>query len=839
MTILNPLRRWKCSLLACLEYGRRKRLRKRKSAGLGWVEGLETRALLSAAVVQFDVSSVLNADVVVNRLNGVTDTTQTSIDRHNNSENYSLLTQTAAVALKPAGATANGLPDNGFISANAFHPDAQLAVSNANDGNNARVSDSAFDFTLNVPQSHYQEIHVFLTAGHGSAPFQLTLNYSGGTAVTSATTVVPDWMNPVVDSQSTYNLVTGMDREKADLTGYDDANRATIFGFRFAADPNKTLQSITLTPVNSENSGRLVFFGAAGVLSNSAPVLSAIPDQNINEQSTLTVVAHATDPDGNALAYSLDAAPSGATINSSTGVLSWTPTEAQGPGSYTVSIRVTDNGSPALSDVKSFHVTVNETNIAPTLVNPGDKSVDEQTPLNFTLSASDPDLPPNVLTYTIASGALPGMSLNPNTGAFSWTPAEQQDGDALVTFSVSDNAGGSDSKTISIHVNDVNQAPVLHVFNPPTVVKTTTLNFQVASATDSDFLAGIPNTLSYSLTQTGGPASSAATIDSATGFLTWTPSADQAAGDYTFDVAVDDNTGSYNSVAVGQITVKVHSAGIVNGDLLVVGTSQADDISVLPGSGSGIVVAVNSETYSFDSTEITGEIRVLGFPGSDTAQVSGAISHPFDIEEGTGAGTLIVTATDGSDAIVLEDGSLLIGGTSIEFAGESSLVIDALGGDDEVAMNGHAAVFDTTINGGTGFDHFSAALTGGFDSVLTLLEMESADITVDGDFAGILTSVEDLDHAPGSGVIDTLTVNGSITVGAVVDAGAIDVLHVTGNQAGKVIAHGAGTIGDVTVGGDLTGTGVITAVEDSPTNGSGTVGSVSIGGDSAGTIDVG
>src|SRR5205814_5583661 len=57
--------------------------------------------------------------------------------------------------------------------------------------------------------------------------------------------------------------------------------------------------------------------------------------------------------------YSLDAgAPSGATLNPTTGVFSWMPTAAQGPATNTVTIRVTDNGPPPLADAKTFTIIV-------------------------------------------------------------------------------------------------------------------------------------------------------------------------------------------------------------------------------------------------------------------------------------------------------------------------------------------------------------------------------------------------------------------------------------------------------------------------------------------------
>ena len=82
---------------------------------------------------------------------------------------------------------------------------------------------------------------------------------------------------------------------------------------------------------------------------NLAPVLGAIGNRSVNEGATLSFTATATDADlpGQTLSYSLDAASLalGMTINSSTGAFSWTPTEAQGGLTPSVTVTVTDNGS--------------------------------------------------------------------------------------------------------------------------------------------------------------------------------------------------------------------------------------------------------------------------------------------------------------------------------------------------------------------------------------------------------------------------------------------------------------------------------------------------------------
>jgi len=70
-------------------------------------------------------------------------------------------------------------------------------------------------------------------------------------------------------------------------------------------------------------------------------------------------------------------------------------------------------------------------------------------PLQFSVSASDPNNEP--LTYT-ASPLPSGASLDPSTGAFSWTPADDQVGTYPITFTATDADGLSASTNTLIDV---------------------------------------------------------------------------------------------------------------------------------------------------------------------------------------------------------------------------------------------------------------------------------------------------------------------------------------------------------------------------------------------------
>ena len=78
------------------------------------------------------------------------------------------------------------------------------------------------------------------------------------------------------------------------------------------------------------------------------------------------------------------------------------------------------------------------------------------------------------------------MTIDANTGDFSWTPTEGQDGSHSVTVTVTDDGTGTltDSETFTITVNDINSAPVLAAIGDQTVDELATLTF-TATATDS------------------------------------------------------------------------------------------------------------------------------------------------------------------------------------------------------------------------------------------------------------------------------------------------------------------------------------------------------------------
>jgi len=223
-----------------------------------------------------------------------------------------------------------------------------------------------------------------------------------------------------------------------------------------------TPQSITVTviPVN-----------------DNAPVLGPIGDQVIDEQTELTFTATATDADlpANGLTFSLDPnAPSSASIDPTTGMFSWTPTEADGPGTFDISVLVTDDGSPALDDFEVITITVNEVNTAPTITSSNTANVAENTLLVHTLTADDADLPTQTVTFTIDGSGEDNALFKIVSGGLRFDPTpdfenpSDTNSDNVYEVSVlaDDGAGGTVPQTVLVTVTDVVvESPQTYVVN--------------------------------------------------------------------------------------------------------------------------------------------------------------------------------------------------------------------------------------------------------------------------------------------------------------------------------------------------------------------------------------
>jgi PKD repeat protein len=206
---------------------------------------------------------------------------------------------------------------------------------------------------------------------------------------------------------------------------------------------------------------------------NQPPVLASIGNKSVSENSAMSFSVSATDPDGDAITYSVEGLPSGAVFASQS--FSWTPSYQQA-NTYQVTFIASDGKS---QDSETVTITVNNVNQPPVLAAISNKSVHVKNLLTFPVSATDPD--GDSITYLV-EGLPSGAIFAGQT--FSWTPSDQQANTYQVTFIASDGKS-QDSETVTITVNNVNQPPVLAAIGNKSVSENSALSFSV-SATDPD-----------------------------------------------------------------------------------------------------------------------------------------------------------------------------------------------------------------------------------------------------------------------------------------------------------------------------------------------------------------
>jgi large repetitive protein len=329
---------------------------------------------------------------------------------------------TFSIANNPANGSLSGTPPTVTYTPNSGYQGTDTFTFRANDG---AANSAAATVTINVGPANNAPV--------ANAQSVNTNEDAAKAIVLSATDADSDPLTYLVVTNPANGSLTGT---VPNLTYTPNANFNGSDSFTFKANDGYADSAVVTVSI-----------AVAAV--NDAPVLGAIGNKGISEQINLGFTASATDIDGDVLSYSLSSAPSGASIHASSGAFSWTPDEAQGPGSFTFSICASDG---TVSDCESITVTVTEVNTAPVLDPIGGKSVTEGDLLTFTATTVDSDLPANSLSYSLV-GAPVGASINPTTGVFTWTPATGT-APATFTFNVKVSDGElTDSETVSVTVN--------------------------------------------------------------------------------------------------------------------------------------------------------------------------------------------------------------------------------------------------------------------------------------------------------------------------------------------------------------------------------------------------
>ncbi|WP_323641175.1 tandem-95 repeat protein, partial [Pectobacterium polonicum] len=443
---------------------------------------------------------------------------------------------------------------------------------------------------------------------------------------------------------------------------------------------------VTVSDGNGGTTTSTVSIGVRPV--NDAPVTA---DQSIatDEDTPVSGTIVATDVDGDTLSYSVSTPPANGTLtlDGTTGQYTYTP-GANFNGNDRFIVTVSDgNGGTTTSTVSIGVRPVNDTPVT------ADQSIatDEDTPVSGTIVASDVD--GDTLSYTVGTPPANGtLTLDGSTGAYTYTPGANFNGNDRFIITVSDGNGGTTTSTVSIGVRPVNDAPVTADQSIATDEDTPVSGTIVATDVDGD-------TLSYTVGTP--PANGTLTLNGATGAYTYTPGANFNGND-RFVVTVSDGNGGTTTSTV--------SIGVrpVNDAPVTADQSIATDEDT-PVSGTIVATDVDGDTlsYSVSTQPANGTLTLDGTTGQYTytpgANFNGNDRFIVTVSDGNG-GTTTSTVSIGvrpvNDAPVTADQSIA---TDEDTPVSGTIVATDVDGDTLSYTVGTPPANGTlTLNGATG-----------------------------------------------------------------------------------------------------------------------------------------
>jgi hypothetical protein len=418
-----------------------------------------------------------------------------------------------------------------MFSVNATDPDGDIVTYSAlNLPTGASLTDQNFTWTPGFDEAGSYQITIIASDGELEDTQQLSVVVADTPNRAPILTPLNDLS---VDENNLLNLIVDAQDEDGDDLTYSAAGLPTGASFdtqTFTWTPGfdqAGIYPVTLTVSDgAAQDSQSISITVLNV--NRPPLLELIGDPFGPALESLTFTVAATDPDGDALSYSMLNLPGGASFSNQR--FAWTPALSDA-GSYPLTVVASDGD---LEDMQQITLTIGPVNLPPVLDTIGNRQVDENSTLLFSIQASDENN--DTLIYNIAN--LPDGAIFENQ-VFTWTPTFDQAGDYTVTFTVSDGQLNS-IETVTIAVENVNRPPVFNPLSDQTVNAASPLSFSV-QATDPD-----GDDLTFAID--GLPAGATFTNQ----LFSWTPPIDSA-GIYPLAITVSDGQES----AIGAITITV------------------------------------------------------------------------------------------------------------------------------------------------------------------------------------------------------------------------------------------------------------------------------------------
>ncbi len=197
---------------------------------------------------------------------------------------------------------------------------------------------------------------------------------------------------------------------------------------------------------------------------NQPPTITDVVPLYASVGTTLNYQIHASDPEGSTLTYQLRRGPSSISVNSSTGVVTWTPIPSE-IGLQVITLAAFDSQGAAA--VLSFEIEVLAANIPPVIQTQPVTKGTARGLYRYDVIATDQNLDP--LSYTLID-APAGMTVDA-FGRLRWQTNIADLGLHRITLQVSDPRGGVATQPIAVNIVPDTTPPKVSVIPLQTIVR--------------------------------------------------------------------------------------------------------------------------------------------------------------------------------------------------------------------------------------------------------------------------------------------------------------------------------------------------------------------------------
>ena len=512
----------------------------------------------------------------------------------------------------PAGLTVN--TTTGVISGTPTTAGAYtVAISASNAGG---TGSATLTLTINNPVPTTTSISPASTTA-GSAQFTLTVNgtnfvststvYWNGSPLTT-TFVSSTQLTAIVPAANVAAVGTASVTVVNPGVGSSSRLAATLFCPVTIRNDSSTchhgerLGACTRNPSRRGNACCSIRFPETFTINPPAPVITSPTTATGQVAVAFSYNITATN---NPTSFNATGLPAGLTVNTSTGLISGTPTTA---GTYTVTISATNAGGTGSA---TLTLTIKP---APPVIT-SSLTATGQVGVAFSYTITATNSPTSYNATVLPAGVLPaGLSVNTSTGVISGTPTTA--GTYNVTISAT-NAGGTGGATLTLTIN-----PPAPVIQPPF-----TATGQVGVA------------FSYTITATNSPTSYNATglpagltVNTSTGLISGTPT---TAGTYTVTISATNagGTGSHT------LTLTINPpTPVIQPPFTATGTV---------GSNFSYTINATNNPTSYNATGLPGGLAINTGTGKITGKPTIAGIYQVTLSAtnagGTGTATLVIT----------------------------------------------------------------------------------------------------------------------------------------------------------------------------------------------------